>query len=349
MPLEPIATTLFDPRDFGAYHDGIRDDSAAWLRLAGWLTDPNGPTKGAGGTFILSGTPRISTTMVLPASINFFCLPGLRATADSGVTVMVNGLTTGAEQATTMFAGSGTWTFAKQPAIAGGTVNVPISAATPQATAAAGVAGSSGQVSDAGHVHPYGSGVVTLADAQALTNKTFDSTSNVPVRVAETTLAAPTSSITLAIPSGYRHLQVEAALRSDGASTSQAITIRFNGDTGANYSSLTAQFNGAGVTVTSDAYNQTSGALGTVPAANGLANAFGPVHIDIPGYDVAGVMKSYQSQADSITGLAAGDIFKQECSGWWTINTLDAITSITLLAGATNFVANSTVVVYAIP
>lgn len=348
MPLEPIASTLFDPRDYGAYHDGIRDDSAAWLRLAGWLTDPNGPTKGAGGTFILAGTPRISATMALPASVNLFCLPGMRATADSGKTVTVNGLTTGAEQATTMFSGAGTWTFGKTPAIAGGTVNVPISAATPQATAAAGAAGGTGQVSDAGHVHPYGPGVVTLTDAQSLTNKTFDNTSNIPVRVASTTLGAPASSITLAIPAGYKHLQVEAALRSDGASVSQAISIRFNADAGNNYSSLTAQFNGTGVTV-ADSYNQPSGALGTIPAANGQANAFGPVHIDIPGYNVSGAIKSYQSQADSITGLSAGDIFKQECSGWWTINTLAAISSITLLAGTTNFVANSTVTVYAIP
>jgi hypothetical protein len=160
--------------------------------------------------------------------------------------------------------------------------------------------------------------------------------------IATTTVGSGGSStITFSsIPQTYKHLQIRALARNTVANTDDNIHIRFNSDTGNNYSCHF--FYG----------NQTSKAAGVagssdlmigfrVPGASSSANMFGVGVVDILDYNNSNKYKTIRS----ITGHnqnGSGSVWL--FSGNWR-NT-SAITSISIFYGANNIAQYSSFALY---
>jgi hypothetical protein len=115
------------------------------------------------------------------------------------------------------------------------------------------------------------------------------------------------------------------------------LRIRFNGDTGTNYSS--SLFRGSGsATLTASDNNATY--IGWLGYVNSAASDASVTIIDINNYSNTSVNKSILSRGS----LASG--FVNVTAGMW--RSTSAINSITLIAGAANITANSTFTLYGI-
>lgn len=384
-----MAERFFDPLNYGAYHDGVRDD---WL---GWTQAAAAAFAAGGGVLVLSATPNLLTSLLLPTGVHVFAAPGCRATAGAGVTVTTQGTTFSSEPVGTVFAGAGTWSRTGPVTTSGS-----LSAATPQATADAGAAGATGFASDAGHVHPLGgvvggvlsgtlpdpglaagaaaanvgtlggalsgtlpdpgiaagaatgaalgADVATLLGAQSLLNKTFDNTSNVPVKIYENTVVGTTTNgWTVAVPAGYRALRVTIQGRSAAAAAADQVNVEFNGDSGFNYA-FQALYGSAAAATSSEAVGQSSIDAGNVAAASAPAGACGAIAFDVMDYANTVFWKTvngrnyFHDAAVNAAGSQSG-LF----SGVWA-NTA-AITSLKAYLLNGDFVAGSSIVVEAIP
>jgi hypothetical protein len=83
------------------------------------------------------------------------------------------------------------------------------------------------------------------------------------------------------IPSTYKDLQIRAVLRTNRASVnSDAVTLRFNGDTGSNYVGHRLEFSGTNEDAYSDA-NASGIILNRITATDAPADVFGLAIIDI--------------------------------------------------------------------
>jgi hypothetical protein len=145
------------------------------------------------------------------------------------------------------------------------------------------------------------------------------------------------------IPQTYNHLQIRFVGRVSNADTADNVFIRFNGDSGSNYSWHYVEGDGA-TTASSGGVNQNRILCGRVAAANATANIFGAGIIDI--LDYKNTNKSTTTR--SLTGIDRnGSGNTRIDSGNWRNN--NAITSIQLINGSsTNFVANSSFILYGI-
>ena len=144
-----------------------------------------------------------------------------------------------------------------------------------------------------------------------------------------------------AYSSTYKHLQLRVVARGATASNLTDLQLRFNGDTAQNY--VYHQLYGNGSSVVSEAYpsiNQTTGAL--IPAANATANSFGGGVIDI--------LDAYQTTKfktiRGLSGYTANTNYVLLRSGLWRVT--DAISSMTLFAGAGNLESGSRFSLYGI-
>jgi len=129
------------------------------------------------------------------------------------------------------------------------------------------------------------------------------------------------------IPSTYKHLEIRAIGRNTGASN-EAIYLRFNGDTGANYSLHFLRGNGTDVVASAQInYNQAGlyWAMG-MPFAS---NTFGPNVTSILDYADTNKYKTIRA-LDGFDGNGSGAI--EIISGLW--RSTSAITSITLTANS---------------
>ena len=148
------------------------------------------------------------------------------------------------------------------------------------------------------------------------------------------------------IPSTYKHLQVRYLSRSTrSGSSTDSMSIRFNGDTGSNYARHYLYGDGsssyAGASTT-----QTSSNIGTQSAASASANIFGVGVIDILDYTSTNKNKTIRSLS-GVDFNGSGEV--QLTSGLY-FATPAAITSITLLAqtGSANFAQYSSFALYGI-
>jgi hypothetical protein len=153
--------------------------------------------------------------------------------------------------------------------------------------------------------------------------------------LAAVTLSSSASTVTFAgIPSGYKHLQIRYALT---AAAPADTTIRFNGDTGSNYSSHLLRGNPP----SAQAYAYTSQSAAYVQFNIGYANSVAV--IDVLDYGNSNKNKTIRSLA-GWDNNGSGNI--DFWSGAW-YNT-SAITSLVLTAATTTFSANSVFALYGI-
>jgi hypothetical protein len=102
--------------------------------------------------------------------------------------------------------------------------------------------------------------------------------------LATVTLSSATSTITFAgIPNTYKHLQIRALARSTFADTNTYPDIRFNGDSGSNYSWHILDGNGSSASAGAGT-SQASAGVPTFTAGNSTANIFGVLIMDILDY-----------------------------------------------------------------
>jgi hypothetical protein len=167
-------------------------------------------------------------------------------------------------------------------------------------------------------------------------------------KIAETILVADTvSPITLgSIPSTYRHLALELNVRSARATVNESMTLRFNGDSTANYHWV----NLSGTTVntsTSAQMAQTSIPVGSPPGSTATAARAEPIRLFIPDYARTAFHKTVDVDTFLFLDDTAGSASIAKMGGLW--RSTAAITSIQFaLATGPNFLAGSTFTLYGI-
>lgn len=134
---------------------------------------------------------------------------------------------------------------------------------------------------------------------------------------------------------GYNHLKIVLQARGDTANPATSINLRFNNDSGANYSSNGSGGEQIGVTLIR---------IGACPAATGLADSAGIVEAIVPNYASTTFKKNLWSSGGRVDALSGGNVTNETEIGFW--NNTAAITRITIAAGTGNFVAGSRLTIY---
>ena len=144
------------------------------------------------------------------------------------------------------------------------------------------------------------------------------------------------------IPATYTHLQIRMTPRTDDANSIGNLSLRFNADTAANYSSHFIQGYGTGI-YSSNAVSATSIALRDYVANGGVTYPHAAFIVDILDYKDINKNKTLRA----LQGLQVGSSNEVSLiSGNW--RSTSAITSITLSASAGSFIAASRFSLYGI-
>ena len=167
--------------------------------------------------------------------------------------------------------------------------------------------------------------------------------------IATTTLTTTTSTVTFSsIPQTYKHLQIRAIAKTDRATYIQdGINMRFNGDSGNNYSRHAIWGNGTSVNADADtSFAQIQ--IGMGAAGGGGTSMFAGMVLDILDYNLTTKNKTTRALAGADdNGSVTGGTRLYFASGAW-YNT-SAITSITLTPQVgSNFVQYSSFALYGI-
>jgi hypothetical protein len=165
--------------------------------------------------------------------------------------------------------------------------------------------------------------------------------------IATTTVSSPVASITFSsIPATYTHLQVRGINRLSTSGTDTLSTLmRFNSDTGSNYTSSHVLYGtGASAQAAASGTSQTSMVMVNTPKDGNTASAFGILVCDILDYANTNKYKTIRCLG-GYDGNDTNGIVTFRSSAW--MNT-GAVTSITLLGSADNFVQYSQFALYGI-
>lgn len=147
------------------------------------------------------------------------------------------------------------------------------------------------------------------------------------------------------IPSDFTHLQVRAILRSTTGAGDGTITMRFNNDTGSNYSWHRLYGYGSGTGGTDNSTSTTGMAVGQSMGATPSLQSFPSMITDVLDYSSAVKNKTVRSLSGTdMNGDASGAIFFN--SGAW-YNT-SPVTSITIITNQTAFAEFSTFALYGV-
>jgi hypothetical protein len=144
------------------------------------------------------------------------------------------------------------------------------------------------------------------------------------------------------IPQTFTDFKLVISGRGGQAQVYQQTYLRFNGDSGTNYSTTTIQGTGSGVASYRES-NQNRASIGLLNGANATTSTFGNYELYVANYSGAN-FKSWI--VDSITENNATLAYQGPEAGLWR-NTA-AITSMEILTFGANFVANSTFTLYGI-
>jgi hypothetical protein len=190
--------------------------------------------------------------------------------------------------------------------------------------------------------------LVNASLAQTLTNKTFDASSNILSRIANTVLGSSAASVSFtSIPSTYRHLILVTYDRSDTAATNTGRRLQFNGDTAASYyaQGVTGV---AAATSAAETLAATGGRLGPMTAANAsVTTLFSGAFILIPNYAQATNLKIALGVGFAPSGTGTGTETMTAEGFFW--NNAAVINRVDLLAAAGNLVSGTTVTLYGLP
>ena len=152
------------------------------------------------------------------------------------------------------------------------------------------------------------------------------------------------------IPSDYTHLQIRGIARSTNGSVNGInIYVRFNSDTGSNYSyhGLTT-YQGASAAVEAfGGANSTFALAGTMPNSGLLSNMFNATVIDVLDYANVNKYKTTRSLSGyDMNGAVTGYNYLGLYSSNW--RSTSAISTITLLGASDNFAQYSQFALYGI-
>jgi hypothetical protein len=163
------------------------------------------------------------------------------------------------------------------------------------------------------------------------------------VKLAETTGGSGTYPFTNLDPS-YSRFRLVVNARGDATANFVDLLLRFNGDTGSNYSYMGTDWNGTAQSGVGPG-PATSMIVGAVPAAAGAANHRGQTIIEIgnPGNTAAGKQVTAQSYAYWATG-AGGSVIRSVGGVW--MGAAAAISQMTLLLSSGSFQASSRAVLW---
>ena len=167
--------------------------------------------------------------------------------------------------------------------------------------------------------------------------------------LATVSLTTATSTISFDnIPSNYTHLQVRAMMRSNGSFAGTLdMWLRFNGDTGSNYSRHVLQGNGTAAAAGGNITETRIPFGNAIPGALSTANTFGVAVIDILDYTSTNKNKTVRGLYGANDNTTNTEYRIQLNSGLWYA-TPTAITSITLLPEVNDFVQYSNFALYGI-
>lgn len=161
-------------------------------------------------------------------------------------------------------------------------------------------------------------------------------------KISSTELTTSASSITFSnIPQGYTDLKLVISARDTISASACDTRIRFNSDSGSNYTHR--QLLGNGASASSNSATNTSLYTAIIPAATSTASTFGNYELYVPNY-TASTQKSVSS--DNVSENNGTTAYAKLVAGIWTGTA--AINSITFLTDGTAFDANSTVTLYGI-
>lgn len=145
-----------------------------------------------------------------------------------------------------------------------------------------------------------------------------------------------------AIPSTYTDLCIIMSARCAAGTTNQTGTMRFNSDSGNNYSARRLQ--GTGSAAQSAAFSGTASLFAFYPAQTSTtANTFSSIQIYVPNY-ASSSQKSVSSESVEENNATAADAFLT--SGLWTGTT--AINAISLGVFSGSFAQHTTATLYGI-
>jgi hypothetical protein len=162
------------------------------------------------------------------------------------------------------------------------------------------------------------------------------------------TVGSTTSTVTFSnIPSTYKHLQIRALAKcdvNDGNNSYSNIYLRFNSDTGSNYSYHHLQGDGSSVATTGQV-NQTSVFVGTAANSDSAqANVFGANIIDILEYANTNIYKTVRCLNGKENNATNYNRIQFKSGNWRNTN---AITSLTFTTDG-NFTQYSQFALYAV-
>lgn len=164
---------------------------------------------------------------------------------------------------------------------------------------------------------------------------------SMPVKLAETLLAAPAASISwTSIPATFRHLEADLYARGDTAAVNTRVNARINNDSAANYDAQENRWDG-GTSFLAESLGVTSFQVAFIPAATATANYYGSATLFCKHY--AGTTGN--KQINSVGNWAESNIANASCRSfayngkWRTAGT--AINRLDLIPAAGNLVAGS--------
>lgn len=183
-------------------------------------------------------------------------------------------------------------------------------------------------------------GVIDSAKTGRLTTGDYESISTVTVGP-----AGQSTIVFNSIPQTYAHLQLRCLLKdSRVSSTNSGSSMRFNGDTGSNYSEWD-MFGDSSSMLQSGSTTTSSLPMFNYPASNSNSSTFGMGILDILYYSNTNVYKNIRSFGGHSQNTVA-DGFITFYAGTWKNNS--AVTSITISPLTAPFVQYSTVALYGI-
>ena len=166
---------------------------------------------------------------------------------------------------------------------------------------------------------------------------------NTYVKIASYAATGSVSNIEFtSIPATYTDLVVKISGRYD-QSSDNAVYVRFNSDTGANYSYRYLYGSGAAAGSASGSADTRANA-GIAVASSYTASTFSNSEIYIPNYSNSSYAKSFS--ADNVQENNATTAYSTLVAGLW--NSTNAITTIRLFPASGNFVQYSTATLYGI-